>query len=143
MEEAEKRSDLNPLEPFEPSDSSAKGDSSPTADMASSDPSSQSSFEVITETEKDALQVEMLQTVDNLTSSQEPERLCGYLQKQGARGLVKQYKIRWFVYGDTNCKLYYYRTPQDVLPLGEIDVSNATLSFEVGTNEKPGLFLIR
>lgn len=63
-----------------------------------------------------------------------PVRLCGYLNKYkvGARGLGKAFKKRWFVHSDNTCKLLYYRTPQDIVPLGEMDVSNATLLLQTG-----------
>lgn len=70
------------------------------------------------------------------------EKLCGYLSKLGSRGLLKSFKKRWFVFSENNCKLYYYRSPEDILPLGEIDVAKATFSFEVTNVERPGLFCI-
>ena len=74
---------------------------------------------------------------------QEEDKLCGYLNKLGARGLVKTYKTRWFTFAENTCKLFYYRSPQDIMPLGEIDISTASLSFDVGNTEKPGAFQIR
>ena len=71
------------------------------------------------------------------------EKLCGYLNKLGARGPLKNYKRRWFVFADHTCKLLYYRAPQDLVPLGEIDIANASFCFEVGNTEKPGAFEIR
>ncbi|XP_013784589.1 TBC1 domain family member 2B-like [Limulus polyphemus] len=68
-------------------------------------------------------------------------KLCGYLNKLGSRGLLKSFKRRWFVFSENSCKLYYYRAPEDLLPLGEIDISKATLSFDVSP-EKPGLFTV-
>ncbi|XP_076371303.1 uncharacterized protein LOC143257061 [Tachypleus tridentatus] len=68
-------------------------------------------------------------------------KLCGYLNKLGSRGLLKSFKRRWFVFSENSCKLYYYRTPEDLLPLGEIDISKATFSFDVSP-EKPGLFTV-
>ncbi|XP_020623256.1 TBC1 domain family member 2B-like [Orbicella faveolata] len=57
-------------------------------------------------------------------------KLCGFLNKLGAKGL-KTWKTRWFVYEERKCKLYYYRTPQDVTPLGHIDLANASFTFDV------------
>ncbi|XP_067047173.1 TBC1 domain family member 2B-like isoform X1 [Acropora muricata] len=57
-------------------------------------------------------------------------KLCGFLNKLGAKGL-KRWKMRWFVYDERKCRLYYYRTPQDATPLGVIDVANASFSFDV------------
>ncbi|XP_041358045.1 TBC1 domain family member 2B-like [Gigantopelta aegis] len=73
---------------------------------------------------------------------QEENRLCGWLIKVGAIGFMKTNKLLWFVYGDDTCKLYYYRNPQDLLPLGEIDISNAYFNFDASV-DKPGLFEIR
>ena len=69
-------------------------------------------------------------------------KLCGYLNKykEGARGIGRNFKKRWFVYVDTSCKLLYYRTPSDILPLGEIDIANASFSFEVGNGMNSGRF---
>ena len=71
------------------------------------------------------------------------EKLCGYLSKLGARGIVKSYKRRWFVYSDSSCKLLYYRTPEDIVALGEIDIEHATFSMPEVEGEKPGKFDIR
>ena len=67
-------------------------------------------------------------------------KLCGYLNKykRGARGIGKVFKRRWFIYSENTCKLLYYRTPQDIVPLGEMDISSATLSFEVGEGNSVG-----
>ncbi|KAG8201950.1 hypothetical protein JTE90_027425 [Oedothorax gibbosus] len=78
-------------------------------------------------------------------SQNEPKtqsRLCGYLNKLGNRAILKTYRKRWFVFSESNCKLYYYRSPQDQVPLGEIDISQATFSFEVDNKERTGLFTI-
>ncbi|XP_013383213.1 TBC1 domain family member 2B isoform X1 [Lingula anatina] len=68
------------------------------------------------------------------------DKLCGYLNK-GSRGPGKGHKTRWFVYSEDACKLYYYRTPQDILPLGEIDVSAASFSMNADP-QKPAVFQI-
>ncbi|XP_030848557.1 TBC1 domain family member 2B isoform X2 [Strongylocentrotus purpuratus] len=68
----------------------------------------------------------------NSSSSEDQSvKLCGYLDKQGEKGLIKSFKTRWFVFDDQRCRLYYYRTPQDVSPLGSIDVANSSLTFDV------------
>ncbi|XP_064624236.1 TBC1 domain family member 2B-like isoform X4 [Lineus longissimus] len=127
------------------------GDNSPI-NSTPSEPSSHSSFEVIQEGEnashdkKSGAGSETAAPKDGTPAPTFPlpeEKLCGYLSKLGNRGLVKSYKLRWFVYGENTCKLYYYRTPQDVLPLGEIDISNAVFPFEALNMEKPGFFQIR
>ncbi len=79
--------------------------------------------------------IEEVQPVDVTTGSDVSDTglLCGYLNKYkvGARGLGKNFKKRWFVFVDNSCKLLYFRTPQDIVPLGEIDVSNASFNIEV------------
>jgi len=69
--------------------------------------------------------------------------LCGYLNKckVGSRG-ARLFKRRWFVHADKSCKLLYYRTPQDVIPLGEIDIGQATLSFDVQPASPANVFRI-
>uniref|UniRef100_A0A3Q1GKC0 TBC1 domain family, member 2 n=1 Tax=Acanthochromis polyacanthus TaxID=80966 RepID=A0A3Q1GKC0_9TELE len=59
-------------------------------------------------------------------SSGEP-RLCGYLQKQG--GPLRAWKQRWFTYEEKKNQLFYYRTPQDVTPLGRVELSGATFTY--------------
>ena len=70
-------------------------------------------------------------------------KLCGYLKKckVGSRG-GRLFKRRWFVHADKSCKLLYYRTPQDVIPLGEIDIAQATLSFDVQPGMTANVFRI-
>ncbi|XP_042145435.1 TBC1 domain family member 2B isoform X1 [Ixodes scapularis] len=85
------------------------------------------------------------------TEQRQPQRssrstdvqLCGFLNKLSSTSLVKTYKRRWFVFNEGNCKLYYYREPQDVHPLGEIDVKSASFYLDVTNWEKPGVFVIR
>ncbi len=69
-------------------------------------------------------------------------KLCGYLNKMGERGIIKTYKSRWFVFDEQRCRLYYYRAPQDLLPLGSIDIANATFNFEVNDSSTTGQFYI-
>ena len=47
------------------------------------------------------------------------------------------------MYDDDTGKLFYYRAPQDILPLGEIDIRTSTLTYDVRNKDKPGLFEIR
>ncbi|XP_035281400.1 TBC1 domain family member 2A [Anguilla anguilla] len=54
-------------------------------------------------------------------------KLCGYLSKLGGR--LKNWKSRWFTYEEGNCQLFYYRTSQDVNPLGQIELHNATFGY--------------
>ncbi|XP_031556555.1 TBC1 domain family member 2B-like [Actinia tenebrosa] len=73
-------------------------------------------------------------------TKQNTPKLCGFLNKQGEKGLIKTWKSRWFVYDEGRCRLFYYRTPQDHVPLGFIDVANATLSFQVENPERLNQF---
>lgn len=72
------------------------------------------------------------------------EKLQGWLNHR-ARGIgnLKGTRMRWFVFGDENCKLYYYRDPQDLLPVGEVSISTASFYFDGGNTEKPGQFQIK
>ncbi|XP_058842300.1 TBC1 domain family member 2A-like [Acipenser ruthenus] len=66
-------------------------------------------------------------------------KLCGYLNKLG--GPLKAWKARWFVFEEKKCQLYYYRTSQDVNPLGSIDLANATFGYPAQAQE--GTFQIQ
>uniref|UniRef100_A0A8C4QCT4 PH domain-containing protein n=1 Tax=Eptatretus burgeri TaxID=7764 RepID=A0A8C4QCT4_EPTBU len=68
-------------------------------------------------------------------------RLCGYLNKIAGRGPLRAAKTRWFCLEPRSCRLYYYRTAQDARPLGHIDVSSATFSYEM--DSAPGHFVVR
>ncbi|XP_022083381.1 LOW QUALITY PROTEIN: uncharacterized protein LOC110975307 [Acanthaster planci] len=52
--------------------------------------------------------------------------MCGYLHKLGGAGMIRTWKKRWFVLKYDNC-LYYYKTEDDVEPLGAIVLSNYTV----------------
>ncbi|XP_047190310.1 TBC1 domain family member 2A isoform X2 [Scophthalmus maximus] len=62
----------------------------------------------------------------DISSSAEP-KLCGFLQKQG--GPLRAWKQRWFTYEEKKNQLFYYRTPQDVMPLGRVELSGATFTY--------------
>ncbi|XP_068181943.1 TBC1 domain family member 2A isoform X2 [Antennarius striatus] len=61
-----------------------------------------------------------------VSPSGEP-KLCGFLQKQG--GPLRTWKLRWFTYEGKNNQLFYYRTPQDVIPLGRVELRSSTLTY--------------
>uniref|UniRef100_A0A672V9X7 TBC1 domain family member 2 n=1 Tax=Strigops habroptila TaxID=2489341 RepID=A0A672V9X7_STRHB len=69
------------------------------------------------------------------------KKLCGYLNKLGIKGPIKTWKSRWFFYDENKCHLLYYRTAQDVNPLGSIDLSSASFDCKVENGE--GVFEIR
>lgn len=62
-------------------------------------------------------------------------KLCGFLLKRG--GPLKAWKLRWFTCEDQQNQLFYYRTPQDVTPLGRVELGSATFTYplqaETGT----------
>lgn len=60
-------------------------------------------------------------------------KLCGYLYKQA--GPLKAWKFRWFIYEEKKCQLFYYRTAQDVNPLGKVELRNATFSYPLQGEE--------
>jgi len=76
-------------------------------------------------------------------SAEKTSKLCGYLNKckVGSRG-GRVFKRRWFVHADSSCKLFYYRTAQDTFPLGEIDIAQATFSFDVQPDVSENVFRI-
>ncbi|CAG2179434.1 unnamed protein product, partial [Oppiella nova] len=59
--------------------------------------------------------------------------LEGYLHKLSSRGPLRAMKKRWFVFNATNCVLYYYRTRDDLVPIGEVDIRRATLTIKTPT----------
>ncbi|XP_067171846.1 TBC1 domain family member 2A [Apteryx mantelli] len=93
--------------------------------------------------EKDMLSSpEELETVQLKPSREKPRKtLCGYLNKLGIKGPIKTWKSRWFFYDENKCHLLYYRTAQDVNPLGTIDLSSASLDCKSENGE--GIFEIR
>ena len=69
-------------------------------------------------------------------------KLAGWLKLSG-QGFRKAFKKFWFAFNDENGKLYYYREPQDVLHLGEIDLRSSSLTYDASNKDKPGVFEIR
>ncbi|XP_036399716.1 TBC1 domain family member 2B-like [Megalops cyprinoides] len=67
-------------------------------------------------------------------------KLCGYLNKLAGKGPLRGFKSRWFVYDPRTCYLYYFKTPQDALPLGHIEIADASFTYDVEGEE--GLFEI-
>ncbi|CAL8262439.1 unnamed protein product [Lota lota] len=60
-------------------------------------------------------------------------KLCGYLDKRG--GPLRAWKRRWFVYEEKKSQLFYYRTSQDVTPLGRLNLGSATFTFPLKGEE--------
>ncbi|KXJ27716.1 TBC1 domain family member 2B [Exaiptasia diaphana] len=80
---------------------------------------------------------EQQKTATNIKS--EP-KLCGFLNKLGEKGIIKTWKSRWFVFDESRCRLFYYRTPQDHVQLGFIDIATATFSFQVENPDRLNQF---
>lgn len=72
---------------------------------------------------------------------EQASKLCGYLNKLSGKGPLRGYKPRWFVYDPRKCYLYYFKSPQDALPLGHIEVSDACFSYDLEGDE--GQFEVR
>ncbi|KAH9490880.1 hypothetical protein Btru_034176, partial [Bulinus truncatus] len=95
--------------------------------------------------EDEDISIEMLSAPNSDAPSPidpEEQRLAGWLKLVNV-GFRKTVKHVWFVYGEDTGKLYYYRQPQDLLPLGEIDLRTSSLSYDASNSDKPGLFEIR
>lgn len=73
------------------------------------------------------------------TKEQNP-KLCGYLNKLTGKGPLRGFKTRWFVFDPRKCYLYYFKTPQDALPLGHIEIADACFNYDMEVEE--GLFEI-
>ncbi|XP_061324731.1 TBC1 domain family member 2A isoform X2 [Pezoporus flaviventris] len=110
--------------------------------LVESDPDSNSSNEASAK-EKDVLsssgELENVRLKPSRDASR--KKLCGYLNKLGIKGPIKTWKSRWFFYDENKCNLLYYRTAQDINPLGSIDLSSASFDCKVENGE--GVFEIR
>lgn len=71
-------------------------------------------------------------------AGREPARLCGYLQKLSGKGPLRGYRSRWFVFDARRCYLYYFKSPQDALPLGHLDIADACFSYQGPDEAEPG-----
>lgn len=74
------------------------------------------------------------------SSSGEPPReaaprLSGHLAKLSGKGPLRSFKSRWFVFDPRRCHLYYFKSPQDTQPLGHIDISDASFSYDLEAEE--------
>ncbi|XP_015252770.1 PREDICTED: TBC1 domain family member 2B [Cyprinodon variegatus] len=74
-------------------------------------------------------------------AKEQASKLCGYLNKLSGKGPLRGYKLRWFVYDQRKCYLYYFKTPQDALPLGHIDIGDACFMYDIEGEE--GQFEVR
>ncbi|KAF4793460.1 hypothetical protein TURU_111279 [Turdus rufiventris] len=72
-----------------------------------------------------------------------PPKLCGYLQKLSGKGPLRGFRSRWFVFDPRRCYLYYFKGPQEPLPLGHLDIASACFSYhqpEAGAGDEPVAF---
>eukprot|EP00008_Paramoeba_atlantica_P003619 CAMPEP_0201487150 /NCGR_PEP_ID=MMETSP0151_2-20130828/11144_1 /ASSEMBLY_ACC=CAM_ASM_000257 /TAXON_ID=200890 /ORGANISM="Paramoeba atlantica, Strain 621/1 / CCAP 1560/9" /LENGTH=255 /DNA_ID=CAMNT_0047872129 /DNA_START=241 /DNA_END=1008 /DNA_ORIENTATION=+ len=55
-------------------------------------------------------------------------KISGFLQKRGEKGLVKNFKKRWFVFdgNDPQKRVFYYPSPDDMKELGYIQMDQVT-----------------
>lgn len=80
--------------------------------------------------------VRSLDVTDNESTKDQPPKLCGFLNKLAGKGPLRGFKTRWFVYDPRKCYLYYFKTPQDSLPLGHIEIADACFSYEVDAGDE-------
>nr|XP_057931384.1 TBC1 domain family member 2B isoform X1 [Doryrhamphus excisus] len=73
--------------------------------------------------------------VDAVSAKEQTSKLCGYMSKLSGKGPLRGYKPRWFVYDPRKCYLYYFKSPQDTLPLGHIEIGDACFSYDVEAEE--------
>ncbi|KAL4641960.1 TBC1 domain family member 2B [Arapaima gigas] len=62
-------------------------------------------------------------------------KLCGYLNKLTGKGPLRGFKPLWFVYDPRKCYLYYFKTAQDGIPMGHIDIADACFRYDVEGEE--------
>ncbi|KAL8197002.1 UNVERIFIED_CONTAM: hypothetical protein K2H54_006124 [Gekko kuhli] len=55
-------------------------------------------------------------------------RLCGYLGRLSGKGPLRGFRSRWFVFEPGRCALYYFKGPQEALPLGRLDIARAAFT---------------
>ncbi|XP_054858212.1 TBC1 domain family member 2B [Eublepharis macularius] len=69
-----------------------------------------------------------------------PGRLCGYLQRLSGKGPLRGFRSRWFVFEAGGCGLYYFKGPQEALPLGRLDIARAAFRLHApdGRTAEPG-----
>ncbi|XP_077372958.1 TBC1 domain family member 2B [Festucalex cinctus] len=75
------------------------------------------------------------EVVDLEAAKEQTSKLCGFLSKLSGKGPLRGYKPRWFVYDPRKCYLYYFKSPQDALPLGHIEIGDACFSYDVEAEE--------
>ncbi|XP_035252016.1 TBC1 domain family member 2B [Anguilla anguilla] len=81
------------------------------------------------------LATKSVEVSDSDETKDQASKLCGYLNKLASKGPLKGFKTRWFVYDPRKCYLYYFKSPQDSLPLGYIEIADACFSYDVEGEE--------
>ncbi|KAG7473390.1 hypothetical protein MATL_G00095280 [Megalops atlanticus] len=76
-----------------------------------------------------------VEVADSEGTKEQASKLCGYLNKLAGKGPLRGFKTRWFVYDPRKCYLYYFKSPQDALPLGYIEIADACFSYDVEGDE--------
>ncbi|XP_071942570.1 uncharacterized protein [Antedon mediterranea] len=92
--------------------------------------------------EKDELMLVVGTNVCNsLNVASDQAVMSGYMYKRGDSGIMQSWKRRWFVLKQDNC-LYYYKTQQDIDPLGAIVLANYTVA-KAFNIDKPFAFKLK
>ncbi|KAJ8417276.1 hypothetical protein AAFF_G00285030 [Aldrovandia affinis] len=81
------------------------------------------------------LATKSVEVSDSDETKDQASKLCGYLNKLASKGPLRGFKTRWFVYDPRKCYLYYFKSPQDALPLGHIEIADACFSYDVEGDE--------
>ncbi|XP_012822167.2 TBC1 domain family member 2B isoform X1 [Xenopus tropicalis] len=68
-------------------------------------------------------------------AKEQSPRLCGYLAKLSGKGPLRSFKNRWFVLDPRKCQFYYFKHHQDAQPLGQIDIGDASFSYDLEAEE--------
>lgn len=76
-----------------------------------------------------------VEVVDFESTKEQGSKLCGYLNKLTGKGPLRGFKPLWFVYDPRKCYLYYFKSPQDALPMGHIDIGDACMRYDVEGEE--------
>ncbi|TRY69830.1 hypothetical protein DNTS_012929 [Danionella cerebrum] len=87
-----------------------------------------------------SLAVRSFDAADSDATAPGTSKLCGYLNKLTGKGPLRGFRTRWFIYDPRKCYLYYFKSPQESLPLGHIEIADACFSYDIEAEE--GLFEI-
>ncbi|RWS31121.1 TBC1 domain family member 2B-like isoform X1 [Leptotrombidium deliense] len=79
---------------------------------------------------------------DSLYTRNEQQLLCGFLNKSSGKGPLKAFRRRWFAFNENSGKLCYYRSNEDSLVLGEIDIKQASFALIANSDPNSSVFRI-